>query len=141
MNQIVKSLKETSAQAGTTNQWKLEELCKMAALEIEVKIKFIAELEAQRDNLVNLLKQGAELVNEYARLTAANESMQEDAVQNTYAFGQMLHANKEQAEEIRTLKTTMGLLIEVAKLVPDLDPDCMAGIVLKEAQAMISEAV
>ena len=39
-----------------------------------------------------------------ARLTAANESMQEDAVQNTCAFNLMLTANKAQAEDIRTLK-------------------------------------
>ena len=44
MNQIVKSLKETSAQAGTAKQWKLEELCKMAALEIEDKAATIARL-------------------------------------------------------------------------------------------------
>ena len=37
------------------------------------------------------------------RLTAANESMQEDAVQNTYAFNLMLTANKEQASEIAQL--------------------------------------
>ena len=80
MNQIVKALKETSAQAGTNKQWKLEELCKMAALEIDEKVATIA------------------------RLTAANEAMQEDAVQNTYAFNLMLTANKAQSEEIRTLK-------------------------------------
>ena len=45
----------------------------------------------------------ATLEAENARLTAANESMQEDAVQNTYAFGLMLKSNKEQAEEIARL--------------------------------------
>lgn len=45
-----------------------------------------------------------------ARLTAANESMQEDAVQNTYAFNLMLTANKAQAEEIRTLKQELETL-------------------------------
>lgn len=39
-----------------------------------------------------------------ARLTAANESMQEDAVQNTYAFNLMLTANKAQAAEIAQIK-------------------------------------
>ena len=38
---------------------------------------------------------------ENARLTATNESMQEDAVQNTYAFGLMLKANKEQSAQIK----------------------------------------
>ena len=38
-----------------------------------------------------------------ARLTAANETMQEDAVQNTYAFNLMLTANKAQAAEIERL--------------------------------------
>ena len=42
-----------------------------------------------------------------ARLTAANEAMQEDAVQNTYAFNLMLTANKAQSEEIRTLKQAL----------------------------------
>ena len=42
-----------------------------------------------------------------ARLTAANGSMQEDAVQNTYAFNLMLTANKAQSEEIRTLKQAL----------------------------------
>ena len=37
MNQIIKALKAMEAEAGTASQWKLEELCKMAALEIEIK--------------------------------------------------------------------------------------------------------
>ena len=52
----------------------------------------------------------ATLEAENARLTAANESMQEDAVQNTYAFELMLKANKEQDEEIRTLKEHLGAI-------------------------------
>ena len=49
----------------------------------------------------------ATLEAENARLTAANESMQEDAVQNTYAFGLMLQANKEQVKEITALKSIL----------------------------------
>ena len=54
-----------------------------------------------RDKLI------AEQAATIARLTAANEAMQEDAVQNTYAFNLMLTANKEQAEEIRALKNAL----------------------------------
>lgn len=50
-----------------------------------------------------LLTQNAEQAATIARLTAANESMQEDAVQNTYAFNLMLTANKAQAAEIERL--------------------------------------
>jgi len=58
----------------------------------------------QEDNTAELRAKIAEQAATIARLTAANESMQEDAVQNTYAFGQMLHANKEQAAEIEQIK-------------------------------------
>ena len=46
MNSIVTALKEQATQAGTANQWKLEELSKMAALEIETKSATIARLTA-----------------------------------------------------------------------------------------------
>ena len=65
------------------------------------------QLEISKNSGVNyvehLLTRIATLEAENARLTAANESMQEDAVQNTYAFGLMLKSNKEQAEEIARL--------------------------------------
>ena len=43
MNSIVTALKAMEAEAGKSVRWNLETLCKMAALEIEVKAKRIAE--------------------------------------------------------------------------------------------------
>ena len=86
MNQIVKALKAMEAEAGKSGRWNLETLCKMAALEIDEKAATIA------------------------RLTAANESMQEDAVQNTYALSLFKELNDKQAEEIRTLKQELDTL-------------------------------
>ena len=73
-------------------------------MSVQITEQDFYDMRAQRDNerTKNLTLQI-----ELARLTAANESMQEDAVQNTCAFNLMLTANKAQAEEIRTLK---GLL-------------------------------
>ena len=70
-------------------------------MSIEISERDFYDMRAQRDNerTKNLALQI-----ELTRLTAANGSMQEDAVQNTYAFNLMLTANKAQAEEIRTLK-------------------------------------
>ena len=55
-----------------------EKAVEVLTIELESKQDKIAELKAQRDNLANLLKQGAALVDEYAsentRLTATNES-------------------------------------------------------------------
>ena len=62
------------------------------------------ELESKQDKIAELKAKIDEQAATIARLTAANEAMQEDAVQNTYAFNLMLTANKAQAEEIRTLK-------------------------------------
>lgn len=61
------------------------------------------ELESKKDKIAELKAKIAEQAATIARLTAANESMQEDAVQNTYAFNLMLTANKEQAAEIAQL--------------------------------------
>lgn len=61
------------------------------------------ELECKKEKI-------EELRAEVARLTAGSESMQEDAVQNTYAFGLMLKSNKEQAEDIRTQEDEIGRL-------------------------------
>ena len=72
----------------------------MNQTEIE-HLKRITDLCVNRRHIID--EQAATI----ARLTAANESMQEDSVQNTCAFNLMLTANKAQAEEIRTLK---GLL-------------------------------
>ena len=69
-------------------------------MSIQISEKDFFDMRAQRDNE---REKNLKLQIELARLTAANESMQEDAVQNTYAFGQMLHANKEQAAEITRL--------------------------------------
>ena len=76
MNQIVKALKETSAQAGTAKQWKLEQLCKMAALEIDENAATIATL------------------------TAFNESMQTDARKNT----ETIRALKQELETLKACK-------------------------------------
>ena len=62
------------------------------------------ELESKQDKIAELKAKIDEQADTIARLTADNEAMQEDAVQNTYAFNLMLTANKAQAEEIRTLK-------------------------------------
>jgi len=66
------------------------------------------QLEVSQNAGVNyveaLLAQNAEQAAIIARLTAAAETMQEDAVQNTYAFNLMLTANKAQAEDIRAMK-------------------------------------
>ena len=62
------------------------------------------ELESKQDKIAELKAKIDEQAATIARLTAAHGSMQEDAVQNTYAFNLMLTANKAQAEEIRTLK-------------------------------------
>jgi hypothetical protein len=51
----------------------------------------------------------AELEAQVASLTAANEAMQEDAVQNTYAFNLMLEANRSQAAEIAALKALLAV--------------------------------
>ena len=56
-----------------------------------------------------------ELTNITARideLTAANESMQEDAVQNTYALSLFKELNEKQAEEIRTQAAEIERLTE-----------------------------
>ena len=76
----------------------------MNQTEIE-HLKRITDLCVDRREIIE--QQAARIATleaENARLTAANGSMQEDAVQNTYAFNLMLTANKAQAEEIRTLK-------------------------------------
>jgi hypothetical protein len=44
-----------------------------------------------------------------ASLYSANKSMQEDAVQNTYAFNLMLEANRSQAAEIAALKALLAV--------------------------------
>ena len=71
----------------------------------------LARLIAANDNTNALLDEQSTHINEQAlkiaHLTKINESMQEDAVQNTYAFNLMLTANKAQAEEIRTLKDAL----------------------------------
>ena len=73
-----------------------------------------ASLTAANEQTNNLLDEQGVHINKQslkiAALTAANESMQEDAVQNTYAFELMLKANKEQDEEIRTLKEHLGAI-------------------------------
>jgi hypothetical protein len=84
MNAIITALKEMEAEAGKSGRWKLEELCKMAALEITTKAEQVASLYS------------------------ANEAMQEDAVQNTYAFNLMLEANRSQAAEIAALKAELA---------------------------------
>lgn len=65
------------------------------------------ELESKQDKIAELKAKIDEQAATIARLTAANEAMQEDAVQNTYAFNLMLTANKAQSEEIRTLKQAL----------------------------------
>ena len=72
----------------------------MNQTEIE-HLKRITDLCVNRRHIID--EQAATI----ARLTAANGSMQEDAVQNTYAFNLMLTANKAQSEEIRTLKQAL----------------------------------
>ena len=57
----------------------------------------------QEDNTTDLRAKIDEQTATIARLTAFNESMQEDAVQNTYAFNLILTANKAQAAEIERL--------------------------------------
>jgi hypothetical protein len=53
----------------------------------------------------------AELEAQVTSLTAANAAMQEDAVQNTYAFNLMLEANRSQAAEIVVLKERLEFYI------------------------------
>ena len=84
MNQIVKALKETSAQAGTAKQWKLEELCKMAALEIDEKAATIATL------------------------TAFNESMQTDARKNTETIRELTKEIESYKKRLREIDADMG---------------------------------
>jgi len=68
----------------------------------------LARLIAANDNTNALLDEQSTHINEQAlkiaHLTKINESMQEDAVQNTYAFNLMLTANKAQADEIHAIK-------------------------------------
>jgi len=124
MNQIVKALKEMEAYAGKSGRWNLEALCKMAALEIEVKAKRIAELEAANDNTNALLDEQGTHINEQAlkiahltkinaELTAAHEMQGEELVTLPRHMVIGLEDKlKAQAEEIRTLKQELAERIE-----------------------------
>lgn len=54
MNQIVKALQEQAVEASKDGYWKLENLCRHAALEIEVKEKRIEQLEAMLTTIVSI---------------------------------------------------------------------------------------
>jgi hypothetical protein len=71
--------------------------------------------EYAQEELNNITSRIAELETQVASLTAANESMQEDAVQNTYAFNLMLEANRSQTTEIEELKLKNKRLGEALK--------------------------
>jgi hypothetical protein len=78
---------------------------KNGGYQINGKLEFFAtHFEPEISETDQLRARITELEAENARLTAANELMQEDAVQNTYAFNLMLTANKDQAAEIEQIK-------------------------------------
>ena len=67
-------------------------------------IRLCIQQQYGKEDYEEARKELATLEAENARLTAMNESMLEDAVQNTFAFGLMLKTNKEQAADIEQLK-------------------------------------
>ena len=94
MNSIVTALKQMEAEAGKSGRWNLETLCKMAALEIEVKIKFIAELETEN-----------------ARLTAANDEQSASIAFITDAQARqalMIYAKDRQIAELTRMLFALG---------------------------------
>ena len=108
MNSIVIALKEQAAQAGTANQWKLEELCKMAALEIETKAAIITHLTKNLKNAntaaTSLQIQNAKLIGDNACLTAAHEMQGESlVVLPRWMVSNMEDKLKAQAAEIARL--------------------------------------
>jgi hypothetical protein len=68
--------------------------------------------DQEREKVIKQAVELARLTVQVADLTGGNEKMQEDAVQNTYAFNIMLEADKSQAAEIAALKTA---LIKISK--------------------------
>jgi hypothetical protein len=69
-----------------------------------------------------------------AELTAANEAMQEDAVQNTYAFNLMRETNRSQAAEIEKLKAGIDEIdnslkgdLPITRMVKDACKDLLKG--------------
>ena len=68
------------------------------------------DYEAARKEMTDIDYTLSEQAARIAELEAANESMQEDAVQNTYALSLFKELNDKQAEEIRTLKQELDTL-------------------------------
>lgn len=110
MNSIVTELKQMEAEAGKSGRWKLEELCKMAALEIEVKATRIAELtaahEMQGESLVVLPRW---MVSNMADKTEAINAALEDVkyyVGNPSAWE---HYDDGVSEKIRAILKAAGM--------------------------------